>query len=151
MNQNLREVVAQFIAPPKTLTHTQVVQRLYKQSLKTLESWIIDRRLWNEEAVKIRAQFEATRHLAPDSEYVLTSLEANEKLKKYTHPDRYVFNYMPGGTKFMRNAPLPLEVCFPEGVPDDVEVSPVEAINIDGTPLPAKETVFVDFSKKSSF
>ncbi|CCI47449.1 unnamed protein product [Albugo candida] len=51
----------------------------------------------------------------------------------------------------MRNAPLPLEVCFPEGVPDDVEVSPVEAINIDGTPLPAKETVFVDFSKKSSF
>lgn len=74
MNQNLREVVAQFIAPPKTLTHTRVVQRLYKQSLKTLESWIIDRRLWNEEAVKIRAQFEATRHLAPDSEYVLTSL-----------------------------------------------------------------------------
>lgn len=75
--------------------------------------------------------------------------EAQEKLDHYTHPDRYVFNYMPGGTKFMRNAPIPLDVCFPDGViPDDVEVSPLEAINIDMTPLPAKKTVFVDFSKK---
>lgn len=41
------------------------------------------------------------------------------------------------------------QVCFPDGViPDDVEVSPLEAINIDMTPLPAKESVFVDFSKK---
>uniref|UniRef100_F0WM63 NADH dehydrogenase [ubiquinone] 1 beta subcomplex subunit 9 n=1 Tax=Albugo laibachii Nc14 TaxID=890382 RepID=F0WM63_9STRA len=152
MNQTLREVVAHFVAPPKNLTHTQVVQRLYKQSLKTLESWVIDRRLWNEEAVKVRAQFDANRHLAPESDQAKFAIkEANEKLKKYTHPDRYVFNYMPGGTKFMRNAPLPLEVCFPNGVPEDVEVSPVEAVNIDGTPLPPKETVFVDFSKKSSF
>ena len=100
---------------------------------------------------------------------------------KYTHPDRYVFNYMPGGTRFMRNAPIPLDVraaavyirkpksyktkaslaemiyllaimyaqvCFPEGIPDDVEVSPIPAINVDATPLPAKKTVFIDFSKK---
>lgn len=41
------------------------------------------------------------------------------------------------------------QVCFPDGViPDDVEVSPLEAINIDMTPLPAKPTVFIDFSKK---
>lgn len=36
--------------------------------------------------------------------------EALEKVDNYTHPDPYVFNYMPGGTKFMRNAPIPLEV-----------------------------------------
>lgn len=36
--------------------------------------------------------------------------EAQEKLEHYTHPDKYVFNYMPGGTRFMRNAPIPLDV-----------------------------------------
>ena len=75
--------------------------------------------------------------------------EAQEKVAHYTHPDRYIFNYMPGGTLYMRNAPIPLDVCFPDGkIPDDVELSPLEGINIDMTPLPAKETVFVDFSKK---
>jgi hypothetical protein len=97
--------------------------------------------------------------------------EAEEKLEKYTHPDRYVFNYMPGGSRFMRNAPIPLDVrllfpilmtsclarvltgcslqvCFPDGVPEGEEVSPLEAINIDMTPLPERKGVFVDFSKK---
>ena len=75
--------------------------------------------------------------------------EAQEKVDHYTHPDRYLFNYMPGGSLYMRNAPIPLDVCFPDGeIPDNVELSPLEGINIDMTPLPAKETVFVDFSKK---
>lgn len=49
------------------------MQRLYKQSLKTLDSWVIDRRLWNEEATKIRAQFDANRELDPESGYVLAA------------------------------------------------------------------------------
>lgn len=195
MTKVYREVVSRFMAEEEKLTHKQEVTRLYKKSLKTLESWIIDRRLWNEEATKIRAEFDANSALDVNSGYVyevrIGSLfrleegesgpvrsarrhglviafywsadeeryvcvcgsltkrlvrEAEEKVTKYTHPDRYVFNYMPGGTKFMRNAPLPLEVCFPDGVPADVEVS--APVNIDITPLPAKPTVFVDFSKK---
>lgn len=67
MNKTFREVVGRFGAPAQDLTHKQVVQRLYKQSLKTLDSWIIDRRLWNEEATKIRAEFDQNRHLAPES------------------------------------------------------------------------------------
>uniref|UniRef100_K3WSQ1 NADH dehydrogenase [ubiquinone] 1 beta subcomplex subunit 9 n=1 Tax=Globisporangium ultimum (strain ATCC 200006 / CBS 805.95 / DAOM BR144) TaxID=431595 RepID=K3WSQ1_GLOUD len=150
MNKTFREVVARFGAPAEELSHKQAVQRLYKQSLKTLDSWIIDRRLWNEEATKIRAQFDQNRNLDPSSGLAKRLVrEAQEKVEHYTHPDKYVFNYMPGGTRFMRNAPIPLDVCFPDGViPDDVEVSPMEAINIDMTPLPAKPTVFIDFSKK---
>ncbi|RLN66281.1 hypothetical protein BBJ28_00013912 [Nothophytophthora sp. Chile5] len=150
MNKTFREVVSRYVGAPQQLTHQQTVQRLYKQSLKTLDCWIIDRRLWNEEATKIRAEFDANSKLDPESGLSKRLVrEAQEKLDHYTHPDRYVFNYMPGGSLFMRNAPIPLEVCFPDGViPDDVEVSPVEAINIDMTPLPAKKTVFVDFSKK---
>ncbi|TYZ68982.1 hypothetical protein PybrP1_000216 [[Pythium] brassicae (nom. inval.)] len=150
MHQTYREVVGRFVGAPQELSHKQTVTRLYRQSLKTLDSWIIDRRLWNEEATKIRAEFDQNRAIASDSGLAKRLVrEAQEKLEHYTHPDKYVFNYMPGGTRFMRNAPIPLSVCFPDGViPDDVEVSPLEAINIDMTPLPAKPTVFVDFSKK---
>lgn len=71
MNQTFREVVSRFVAPAQDLTHKQTVQRLYKQSLKTLDNWIIDRRLWNEEATKIRAEFDQNSHLAPESGCVL--------------------------------------------------------------------------------
>ncbi|TMW69306.1 hypothetical protein Poli38472_001462 [Pythium oligandrum] len=149
MNQTFREVVARFANPTEKLSHKQTVTRLYKQSLKTLDSWIIDRRLWNEEATKIRAEFEQNKHLEPNSGLAKRLVrEAEEKLEKYTHPDRYVYNYMPGGTRFMRNAPIPLDVCFPDGIPEGEEVSPLEAINIDMTPLPARKGAFVDFSKK---
>ncbi|GLE02078.1 hypothetical protein PINS_up010916 [Pythium insidiosum] len=150
MAQTYREVVARVANPVEKLSHKQTVTRLYKQSLKTLDSWVIDRRLWNEEATKIRAQFDSHKALDPNSGLVKRLVrEAEEKLEKYTHPDRYVFNYMPGGTRFMRNPPIPLDVCFPDGnIPEDVEVSPLEAINIDMTPLPARKGVFVDFSKK---
>lgn len=67
MNQTFREVVARFANPTQKLTHKQTVTRMYKQSLKTLDSWIIDRRLWNEEATKIRAEFDQHKHLDPNS------------------------------------------------------------------------------------
>lgn len=37
------------------------VARLYRHALKTLDSWAIDRNIFNEEATKIRAQFDANR------------------------------------------------------------------------------------------
>ena len=67
MSKTFREVVAVFAAPAEKLTHKQQVTRLYKKSLKTLDSWAIDRRLWNEEACKIRADFDQNKHLAPES------------------------------------------------------------------------------------
>ncbi|KAK1943632.1 NADH dehydrogenase [ubiquinone] 1 beta subcomplex subunit 9 [Phytophthora citrophthora] len=71
MHKTLREVVGRFVGAPQQLSHKQKVQRLYKQSLKTLDSWVIDRRLWNEEATKIRAEFDANRSLDPESGYVI--------------------------------------------------------------------------------
>ncbi|EQC38183.1 hypothetical protein SDRG_04612 [Saprolegnia diclina VS20] len=137
-----------------TLSHKQQVTRLYKRSLKLLDSWAIDRRLWNDEATKIRAQFDANKFAsAAVAERLIRDAQA--KLVEFTHPDPYVVVHMPGGSKFMRNPPLPLEVCFPDGViPDDVEVSPLKAINIDTTPYredELKETVLVDFPTKSSY
>lgn len=74
MNQTYREVVGRFVGAPQELSHKQTVTRLYRQSLKTLDSWIIDRRLWNEEATKIRAEFDQNRALATDSGCVRMAL-----------------------------------------------------------------------------
>ncbi len=94
---------------PRQLGHKATVVQLYRHCLKAVVSWGVDRDLINREASRIRGLFEENRHAAPD---VATRLirEAGEKLVEYTHPDKYVVPYMPGGSKFMRNAPPPLEV-----------------------------------------
>lgn len=74
MTKVYREVVSRFMAEEEKLTHKQQVTRLYKKSLKTLESWVIDRRLWNEEATKIRAEFDTNSTLNPNSGYVFLHL-----------------------------------------------------------------------------
>ena len=51
----------------EVLTHTQVVTRLYRHSLKCMMSWAIQRDIINEEAALIRARFEANANVAPDS------------------------------------------------------------------------------------
>ena len=43
--------------------------------------------------------------------------EAKERIQAQAHPDPYILNYMPGGTLFMRNSPVPLEVLYPDGIP----------------------------------
>lgn len=43
-----------------TLSLTQVA-RLYRKSLKTLSSWVIDRELFLEEATTLRSRFDAER------------------------------------------------------------------------------------------
>jgi hypothetical protein len=54
-----------------------------------------------------------------DSAIVLRLLrEAKEKLFLCTHPDPLIEAYMPGGATFMRNPAVPLEVCFPDGIPE---------------------------------
>jgi hypothetical protein len=44
--------------------------------------------------------------------------EAREKMAECIHPDPVICHYMPGGSSFMRNPAIPLEVCFPDGIPE---------------------------------
>lgn len=122
LNASFRAVAATFARPAPKLTHSQQVCRLYRESLKQLQSWAIDRDVWLDEASAVRDQFDANAHFKVDSGRVKALLRmAREKLVKYQHPDRYVVNYMPGGTLYMRNPPLPLHVCYPNGIPEDVQ------------------------------
>jgi hypothetical protein len=70
-----------------------------------------------------------------------------------THPDMYKVPYMPGGSKYMRNPPLPLSVCFPDGnYPPDAplyEVNPDMSIATPENGRNAVGMTLTDFYKKT--
>lgn len=51
----------------ETLTHKQRVTRLYRNALRTLDSWAADRELFHTEGQLIRDQFTAAKGLDPAS------------------------------------------------------------------------------------
>jgi NADH dehydrogenase (ubiquinone) 1 beta subcomplex subunit 9 len=83
----------------------------------------------------------------------LVQQEANDELFAFTHPDPYCNPVMPGGSKFMRNPPLPMDVCFPDG--NYPANAPKYEVNPDwskATPENGKAAtgyVLVDFGKKN--
>ena len=76
--------------------------------------------------------------------------EAKERLEAQAHPDPYIQPYMPGGSLFMRNPPIPLEAMFPEGIPAGYSK---RRVNIDMSNIPDDQQyadkVFVDSASKS--
>ncbi len=66
----------------------------------------------------------------------------------------YVLPYMPGGSKFMRNPPPPLELCYQDGLPEGVQRIAVK--NVHGVQVPVSaqpegpKTVLIDIYKKSA-
>ncbi len=85
----VREVAATYKAAV-TLTHKQRAVRLYRRSLQLLISWSGDREILLSEAEKIRAQFDAARHLDPASGAAARLLrEGEEKAASFVHPDPY--------------------------------------------------------------
>ena len=149
LNATFEGVVNHFKPIPK-ITHRQAVMRLYRASLRTSFSWTEDRDLWFEEATKIRAEFDMNKKFPPNSFEALDALKkGQEKLAANVHPDQYINPYMPGGSLFMRNSPLPLEAVFPDGIPEDVNQ---RQVNIDFSNIPAKQKyadkVFVDSISK---
>ena len=125
---------------------------MYRHSLKTIASWAIDRDVINEEATKLRARFDANRGCVPSAARRLLQ-EGEDEHFDFTHPDPYCVPYMPGGSLFMRNPPLPMSVCFPDGdIPDDApdyEVNPDMTRCTPETGKNAVGSVLVDFSKKN--
>lgn len=134
------------------LFRTQQVATLYRHALRHLLSWCIDRDIFNDEATKLRARFDANRGVSPAAAARLLE-EGQDELFDNLHPDIYKIPCMPGGSLFMRNSPPPIEVCFPDGdYPPD---APLYTVNPDwsiATPENGRNatgTVLVDFYKKN--
>jgi NADH dehydrogenase (ubiquinone) 1 beta subcomplex subunit 9 len=125
----------------------------YRRSLRLLDSWAISRDIFNTEGEEIRRQFDSNKHLDPNSaECDRVMKEAYQKLADYYHPDQYTVPYMPGSSKFMRNAPPALKAVFPDGIPPEYNFvsQTVEATQIDGKYTTPYDTVLIDFSKKTA-
>jgi len=128
------------------------VAYLYRNSLRALLGWAIDRDVFNEAASQLRARFDANRGVSRAAAARLLR-EGQDELFSYSHPDPYCVPFMPGGSKFMRNPPLPMSVCFPDGnLPPDApryEVNPDMSICKPESGRNATGTVLVDFYKKN--
>ena len=137
--------------PPRTLAPLQVA-RLYRKGLRILGSWAVDRQVFLNEADKLRAEFEANRSANP-ALCVRLFKEAEERVVEFTHPDPYCVPGMPGGSLFMRNPPLPMSVCFPDGdLPEDApkrELNPDWSTAVEGGHASGSGQVIVDFTTKS--
>ena len=136
--------------PIVELSHKQEVMRLYRKCLRNLSSWVESRALFNEEASKVRAEFNANRSVPVDSAKAKRLVrEAKERLYEQTHPDPYIKSYMPGGTLFMRNPAIPLEVIYPDGIPAELSK---RRLNIDMSNVPDDQPyadkAFVDTASK---
>lgn len=111
-------------------------------------SWTENRDLFNEEATKVRLEFnESMKVDMPEAKRLLRV--GTERLEKQTHPDPYIQAYMPGGSLFMRNPAVPLEALYPEGIPANMTN---RRINIDMSNVPYDQPyankVFVDSVSK---
>ena len=60
-NTNSIQQLSLFHQNKSTYIHTTQVARLYRKSLKTLSSWVIDRDIFLEEATKLRNRFDEER------------------------------------------------------------------------------------------
>lgn len=155
MNKAFQEVAAQTRNHIGELTHQQRVTRLYRQSLRLTFSWAVDRKVFLNEAAKLRTRFDSVKG-SPSSSNVKYAVEEGEKtLIKYAHPDSYVIPWMPGGSKFMRNPPPPPEVAhYGSHPPPDASSgtnTPVwpDMVPITQRPKEKVTSYLVDFAKKT--
>ncbi|CAM9551832.1 unnamed protein product [Discosporangium mesarthrocarpum] len=122
MNSSFRAASSQFFSKQQSITHQQEVCRLYRNALRLLDSWVVDRALFNEEATILRAKFNEGAQCDPESGKAKHLIrKAHELINEYVHVDRYIRPHMPSGSQFMRNPPLPLDVCYPQGIPESVK------------------------------
>jgi NADH dehydrogenase (ubiquinone) 1 beta subcomplex subunit 9 len=117
MDKAFKAAAQHYISEKPALTHSQEVCRLYRISLRMLQSWAINRDVFNEEGVKLRDEFKKNMDVPLKQGKVLLA-KGQEQQIGWTHPDRYLLPYLPGGSLFMRNPPLPLVVCYPHGIPE---------------------------------
>lgn len=69
--------------------HRRHVQSLYKRSLKLALDWYIQRDLWRQKALDIRAQFERNKHVTSPKELQALLKETEKQLQEWAHPDPY--------------------------------------------------------------
>lgn len=111
--------------------HALRVTSLYRKSLKHSLSWAIDRDIWRQEALLLRARFDEAKNETNilKARQLLEEGEAEFERKK--HPDPYTFPSAVDGSMYERNVPPPHE-CL--------KMTPQEEAWYYGTPEPPADS-----------
>ena len=78
------------LALARKLTHQQRVTRLYRNCLKHLLSWTMNRRLWREKAVILRERFDDNKHLTDRIQIEKAVKEGEDTFRQFMHPAPYI-------------------------------------------------------------
>lgn len=98
---------------PFTDANRKQVASLFRQALRTAFDHTLKFDAYRAETSKIRAQFEANKHISNPEELEAVIRKTKEKLAEWKHPDPYIPPCRPGGTKYERNIPPPNEEVVP--------------------------------------
>ncbi|KAJ7930120.1 hypothetical protein B0H13DRAFT_2310150 [Mycena leptocephala] len=101
--------------------HRQYVQSLYRRRLKNSLDWTIRRDVWRAKAMEIRAEFEHNRNVKDPRQLAQILEQAEAKLAGWKHPDPYIPPTAPGGTKWERNLPPPMDNPYAHDKPTQFE------------------------------
>lgn len=82
------------MSSPVAVAHRLQVQSLYKRSLKLSLDWYIQRDLWRQKALAIRAQFDHNKHVTNPKEIQVLVKNAEKELEEWAHPDPYKCKYL---------------------------------------------------------
>lgn len=81
------------MSSPAQVAHRLQVQSLYKRSLKLSLDWYIQRDLWRQKALAIRAQFEQNKHVTNPRQIQQLVQNAEKELESWAHPDPYLCKF----------------------------------------------------------
>ncbi|XP_008329067.1 NADH dehydrogenase [ubiquinone] 1 beta subcomplex subunit 9 isoform X2 [Cynoglossus semilaevis] len=84
------------------LTHRQKVLRLYKRSLRHVESWAVHRDKYRYFACMLRARFEENKNEKDMLKATQLLKAGEEEFWDKQHPQPYIFPDSPGGTSYER-------------------------------------------------
>ncbi|KAI9471910.1 MAG: hypothetical protein EXX96DRAFT_509693 [Benjaminiella poitrasii] len=88
-----------------SVAHRLQVQSLYKRSLKLSLDWYIQRDLWRQKALQIRARFDQNKNITNPKQLQALIQSTEKELQEWAHPDPYKLPLGPEGTKWERNLP----------------------------------------------
>ncbi|CAG8529037.1 3219_t:CDS:2 [Paraglomus brasilianum] len=95
-------------APAFSEANRRYVASLYRRALKTSLNWYVQRDLWREKALEIRARFTANKNVASTVELRKILENTERELEEFKHPDPYRYPTAPDGSKWERNVPPPI-------------------------------------------
>ncbi|XP_002737953.1 NADH dehydrogenase [ubiquinone] 1 beta subcomplex subunit 9-like [Saccoglossus kowalevskii] len=89
------------------LTHSQRVLRLYKKSLRHIESYCHSRHRFRYQATLLRARFDENKDEKDMMKAARLLQEGEGEFYKNQHPQPYIFIDSPEGTRHERDLPAP--------------------------------------------